>query len=388
MKVSFKNKKREVLAANLELPNGKVKAYAIFAHCFTCSKNLNAVRNIARSLTAEGIALLRFDFTGLGNSDGDFENTNFSSNVEDIYRAAEYLESEYEAPQLLIGHSLGGAAVLFAASQIHSVKAVVTIGAPFGPGHISHMFTGSMAEINTKGEAEVNIGGRPFLVRKQFIDDVMSADAESVISKLRTALLVLHSPQDRIVEIENASKIYTHAHHPKSFVSLDGADHLLSDKEDSLYAGHIISAWASRYLVNNNPDDQAKENIAPVTVVLEGDTYTSNVYAGDHTIIADEPISLGGDNMGPGPFELLLSSLGTCTAMTLRMYLNRKKWDVNKITVHLNGQKENDTYVIYRALAIEGNIDDKQRNRLEEIADKCPVHKTLTNDIEVKPWKA
>lgn len=388
MKVSFNNSIGGQLAANLELPKtGSIKAYAIFAHCFTCNKNLTAVKNIARSLTAEGIALLRFDFTGLGNSSGDFEDTNFSTNVEDLYSAAQFLSDNYEAPKLLIGHSLGGAAVIFAASNIPSIEAVATIGAPFGPGHIKHMFTGKMNEINSKGEASVNIGGRPFLVKKQFIDDVSNADVSSVFNKLKVALLVLHSPQDRVVEIDNASKIYLNAHHPKSFVSLDGADHLLSDKKDSRYTGQVISAWASRYLsseINDEPNKSPRK--APVSVSLDGPSFTSEITIGEHSIIADEPLSVGGLNLGPTPFDLLISSLGTCTAMTLRMYLNRKKWDVSKIQVHLKGEKSGDDFVISRALEIEGNLDEDQRSRLEQIADKCPVHKTLLGNILIEPW--
>lgn len=249
MKISFLNEAGVLLAANLDLPkNNTVRAYAIFAHCFTCSKNLTAIRNISRALNEVGIGLLRFDFTGLGSSEGDFENTNFSTNLADIYAAASYLEQNYLAPKILIGHSLGGAAVLFATSNIASIEATVTIGAPYGPGHITHMFKHKLQEIKEEGITQVNIGGRPFSVRKQFLDDILAVDVESAFKNMNKALLIFHSPQDRIVEIENASKIYRHAKHPKSFISLDGADHLLSDKSDSSYVGKVIASWVERYI--------------------------------------------------------------------------------------------------------------------------------------------
>ena len=390
MKVSFKNNEGINLAASLDIPKGRaVKAYAIFAHCFTCSKNLSAVRNISRAMKGEGIAVLRFDFTGLGNSEGDFSDSNFSSNVEDLLSAASFLEANYAAPKLLIGHSLGGAAVLFAAGQIPSVEAVATIGAPFGPGHVQHMFDHRLDEIEKTGAAEVNIGGRPFLVKKQFVDDIQQADTKSVLSALDVALLILHSPQDRIVEIDNASKIYLEAMHPKSFVSLDGADHLLSDKSDSLYVGKVISAWASRY-INLDVDESKTDNNgisrAPVTVVLQGSGFTTEVYAKDHAFIADEPVDLGGQNLGPGPFDLLLSSLGTCTAMTLRMYADRKKWPLEEVKVHLRSAREDGIFKIYRALEVDGDLDAEQTQRLQEIADKCPVHKAISGEVSVVQW--
>lgn len=387
MKVSFTNQNGELLAARLEVPkNSPVKAYAIFAHCFTCSKNLSAVRNIAKALTKSGFGVLRFDFTGLGDSEGDFENTNFSTNVNDLSAAAQFLTNQYLAPQLLIGHSLGGAAVLFAANKIKSIEAVVTIGAPFGPGHVSHLFDSSINQIEETGVAQVSIGGRPFTVRKQFLDDIATADIKSILKQLNKSILILHSPQDRIVEIENASKIYINAHHPKSFISLDGADHLLSDPNDSKYVGEVISAWASRYITfseeQNNQNTQKR--IAPVTVTINGSSYTTDILTADHHIIADEPIELGGNNLGPDPFKLLLSSLGACTAITLRMYINRKKWSVSSINIHLDSSKEEDTFVIHRSLEFTGDLDETQLKRLHEIANRCPVHKTLLHQIEIR----
>ena len=247
-KITFKNSNGIFLAAKLELPENEPKAYAIFAHCFTCNKNLTAVRTIGKTLNEKNIAVLRFDFTGLGESEGDFENTNFSSNVEDLYSAAEYLELNYKAPSLLIGHSLGGSAVLYASANMPSIKAIATIGAPASPSHVSHIFKNSIEEINTSGKATVSIGGRPFTIKKQFMEDINSKNIHKSLEKFRDSLLILHSPQDTIVGIDNAAEIYKAARHPKSFISLNGADHLLSNKEDSKYVGNIIAIWADRYL--------------------------------------------------------------------------------------------------------------------------------------------
>ena len=386
MKVTFENTTRQTLAALLDLPkNQPVRAYAIFAHCFTCSKNLNAVRNISKALTQEGFGVLRFDFTGLGDSEGLFEDTNFSSNVDDLKSAYDFLETNYKIPQLLIGHSLGGAAVLFAAQQLTHIEAIAIVGAPFGPDHVKHLFSRNLKEIDEQGEAQVSIGGRPFNVKKQFVDDIINSDIAKILKNLRKALLILHSPQDQVVEIENAAKIYQHAHHPKSFISLDHADHLLSDKKDSLYVGQVISAWASRYtkLHNLNAQDNSPKVKLDVTVVLEGDHFKTDIFTHNHHLVADEPTSLGGTDLGPAPTQLLLSALGTCTAMTLRMYLNRKKWPVDKIIVHLESEKRDQLNIIYRNLEISGNLDETQRQRLEEIADKCPVHKFITSEVKV-----
>lgn len=387
MKVKILNSQGQALSAYLDLPkSGKVKAYAIFAHCFTCSKSLSAVRNISRAITTEGFGLLRFDFTGLGNSEGDFSDTNFSSNVDDLLKAIEFMAEHYETPQMLIGHSLGGAAVLSATALSPSIKAVATIGAPFGPEHVKHMFDHKLTEIKEAGAAQINIGGRPFLVKKQFVDDLYNTDPDAVLNSLGAALLILHSPQDRIVEIDNASKLYVKASHPKSFVSLDGADHLLSRKADSLYAGQVISAWASRYLETQAVTNEEEEDITlrgQVSVKLSGQGYTTDVHTADHHLIADEPESLGGRNLGPGPFDLLLSSLGSCTAMTLRMYANRKKWDLQDVEVHMTGDRSDEGFTIHREILMEGNLDEAQKTRLKEIADKCPVHKTLEGKISV-----
>lgn len=393
-RLTFKNKEGIELSARLELPiDNYPVAYSIFAHCFTCSKNLNAVSNISQTLAQSGIAVLRFDFTGLGQSQGDFADTNFSSNVDDIVAAADFLKKFYQAPTVLIGHSLGGAAVLMAAQKIESVKAVATIGAPSEPAHVSDQFGYKVDEIEKEGIAKVQLAGRPFTVKKQFLEDIRSTKLKTAIQKLKKALLVLHSPQDKTVSVDNASNIYLAAKHPKSFISLDGADHLLSRKEDSLYVGEVIASWAKRYIdIPKKSPLRTKQQV----VVRTEDTFTTQIKTGNHAFIADEPDSVGGNDFGPNPYELLLASLGACTAMTLRMYANRKKWDLTAVNVHLNhektyskaakaaGEKGNpkqDTFE--RIVELEGDLDDKQKARLLEIANKCPVHRTLHGEIEV-----
>jgi len=393
-KIEFKNNDGELLSARLDFPlESKPHSFAIFAHCFTCSKNLPTVKNIARSLNQNGIAVLRFDFTGLGDSEGEFENTNFSSNVEDLVLAAQYLEQNYQAPSLLVGHSLGGAAVYFAAKELPSIKAIASIGAPSNPKHVAHLFKDNLCIIEEKGIAELKIGGRPFTIKKQFLDDLETKEMKEVLSPLRKAILVLHSPQDDIVGIENAAEIYAAAHHPKSFVTLDGADHLLSNKVDSLYAGNVIANWASRYL-STQETDELKTN-HQVAVRIQGKGYTTEVKAKEHSFLADEPISVGGNNFGPTPYDLLLASLGACTAMTLKMYIDRKEWTVSEIKVHLNHSKDYATDssnaqnsdekidFIDRTIEIKGELTEQQKEKLLSIADKCPVHKTLDSETKV-----
>jgi putative redox protein len=393
-KISFQNKSGYQLAARLELPiDQKAHAYVIFAHCFTCNKNLNAVRNISRALTQNGFGVLRFDFSGLGESEGDFADTNFSSNVDDLIAAAAYLEKEYEAPKLLVGHSLGGAAVLFAAGELPSVEAVATIGAPSSPIHVKHLFQSSLEEIESNQYAEVNIGGRPFRIKKQFVDDLYAQNMADRVKALRKPVLILHSPQDTTVGINNAAEIYGAAMHPKSFVSLDGADHLLSNKADSVYAGNMIAGWATRYLPQEEAPVIKKEKQVTAQIGAEG--FTTEILAGPHSLRADEPIRVGGNDYGPTPYDLLLSSLGACTAMTLRMYADRKKWPLEEVTVHLShskthandcescDQSQSKIDLIEKKIRIKGDLDEKQRQRLLEIADKCPVHKTLHNEIKI-----
>ncbi|MEL6558386.1 MAG: alpha/beta fold hydrolase [Bacteroidota bacterium] len=394
VRIKFPNKEGHQLSARLELPKiGKPISYAVFAHCFTCSKNLNAVGHISDALTHKGIAVLRFDFTGLGQSEGEFSDSNFSSNISDLISAYEYLEAHYEAPQIFIGHSLGGAAVLHTAGQLSKLKAVVTIGAPADPPHVKHLLSTRIEEIEVKGEATVDIGGRPFKIKKQFIDDLEETSGYDKISKLDKALLILHSPQDATVGIDNAAQIYTAAKHPKSFISLDGADHLMTRKEDSLYVGEVISSWVFRYI-----EVEEKENISTegdVVVVTPGTSYTTEIMAGSHSMIADEPKEVGGKDLGPSPYDYLTAALGACTSMTLRMYADHKKWDLQEVRVHLTHNKrhkadcedcENDKSKIDhfdREIELEGDLSDEQRKRLLEIADRCPVHRTLHGEVVV-----
>ena len=395
LKVSFKNKNQELLAGRLELPkNRQPHNFALFAHCFTCNKNLNAVRNIGRALTDAGFGVLRFDFTGLGESDGDFENTNFSGNVDDLIVAATFLKENYMAPTLLIGHSLGGAAVIFAAAQIPSVKAVAVINSPSNPSHIMHLLKSSAGEIIQNGKAVVNLAGRDFTIKKQFLDDLKDKPLTEVVSDFGKALLILHSPQDTTVGIKNAEEIFKAARHPKSFVSLDGADHLLSKKADSQYVGNVIAGWASRYV--DIPAEEELLSAKEVVASLDSeDKFTTNLKLGDHYFIADEPTDFGGNNFGPSPYQYLSAGLAACTAMTIQMYARRKKWEVLNVTVHINHNKdyaldcencENDSAKIdtfTREITLEGSLSAEQKKRLLEIADKCPVHKTLHSVTQI-----
>lgn len=390
----FKNSDGLELSARLELPiDRKPVSYAIFAHCFTCNKNLTAVTNITRELTNSGFAVLRFDFTGLGESEGDFSETNFSSNIDDLVCAADYLSTNYGEPTLIVGHSLGGAASIFAAAIINSIKAVATIGAPSSPDHVKHLFKEDITKIETLGSAKILLAGRPFEVKKQFLDDISSKNMKATLANLNKAILIMHSPQDTTVGISNAAEIYTNAKHPKSFVTLDGADHMLMNSRDSKYAGQVISGWVSRYV-----DTEEVKKLRPKKTVLAriGSTgFTTDIQSGNHSITADEPLSVGGDDFGPNPYDLLMSSLGACTAMTMRMYADRKGWAIDEIIVHLSHEKQHvkdcqdcDTtsgYIdkIEKEIEIIADLDSEQKQRLLEIADKCPIHRTLHNEVKV-----
>lgn len=395
------------LSGLLESPESDVKFYALFAHCFTCGKDIAAASRISRALVSKGIAVLRFDFTGLGNSDGDFANSNFSSNIQDLIAAADFLRTEYKAPRLLIGHSLGGAAVLGVAQHVEEAMAVVTIGAPSDAAHVAHNFALQLDDIEQNGKAEVNLAGRVFTIEKQFLDDIKRYDT-SHIGQLRKALLVMHSPIDSTVKIGEAEKIYQAALHPKSFVSLDDADHLLTNKRDAEYAADVIAAWSGRYIdsqgnhvVSNHASREnataAKNNVAKGHVLVEekNHKFTQHVSTNSHYWLADEPTNVGGNNMGPDPYEHLLAGLGACTAMTLRMYAVRKNLAIQHIKVKLTHscdyqqdcqQCENQSHgieAIVREISYEGKLDTAQQARLLEIADKCPVHKTLHSNVTV-----
>jgi putative redox protein len=386
------------LAAALDLPDGSPQAYALFAHCFTCGKDVLAAKRIAVALAEKGIAVLRFDFTGLGSSEGDFANATFSSNVADLARAANVLREKKKAPAILIGHSLGGAAILAAAAKIPEAKAVVTIAAPSDPAHVTGLFKDHVGDIKKDGEAKVSLAGRPFTIKRAFLDDVAEQNLMAAIAGLHKALLVMHSPTDDTVGIDNATRIFVAAKHPKSFVSLAGADHLLSQRRDSAYVADVIAAWAARYL-DPQTADAAADGEAPRKVVVRETRvgkFQNTVTVGPHHLLADEPESAGGDDSGPGPYDYLLAALGACKSMTMRLYADRKSFPLERATVTLNHSKihakdceECDTREgmldqIEVAIGLEGEaLDADKRKRILEIADKCPVHRTLTSEIRI-----
>jgi putative redox protein len=397
-KFQFEGEGGHQLAAALDLPDGEPHAYALFAHCFTCGKDVLAARRIAIALAAKGIATLRFDFTGIGSSEGDFANSTFSSNVADLVRAAEHLRQTRSAPAILIGHSLGGAAILAAAGQIPEARAVITIAAPSDPAHVTGLFADHVDNIRAQGQAQVALAGRPFTIKREFLDDVAENGLMEKIKTLHKALLVMHSPTDDTVGIDNATRIFVAAKHPKSFVSLAGADHLLSDRRDSAYVADMIAAWATRYV-----DFAAAKHVTEAVdkprqaVVRETRTskFQNTVTIGPHQMLADEPHSAGGDDTGPGPYDFLLASLGACKSMTMRMYADRKSFPLERATVTLNHSKiyakdcaecetkEGMLDQIEVAIGLEGPLDADQRKRIIEIADRCPVHRTLTSEIRI-----
>ena len=392
----FSNAAGERLAALLDSPIEPPRAYALFAHCFTCGKDIRAAKRIAEALTALGIAVLRFDFTGLGSSEGEFGNTTFSSNVADLIAAADALRRTRRAPAILIGHSLGGAAVLAAAADVAEARAVVTIAAPCDPAHVVGLFKDRIGEIDTAGGIDVNLAGRAFRISRAFLDDVNQQKLRDRIGALHKALLVFHSPTDDIVGIENATYIFTAAKHPKSFVSLAGADHLLSRRSDATYVANVIRAWAERYLdVVDIGRDLPSEAGVTVQETRAG-RFQQEVRTGRHRFLADEPVDVGGLDSGPGPYDLVLAGLGACTSMTLRLYAERKAVPLDRVTVRLGHSrihavdcencetKEGMIDRIDRVITLAGDLNEEQRIRLIEIADKCPVHRTLTSEIDIR----
>ncbi|WP_343562547.1 bifunctional alpha/beta hydrolase/OsmC family protein [Kiloniella sp. b19] len=399
-KLTFTGHGGEQLAGALEKPvQGKPRGYALFAHCFSCGKDIAAASRISKALVDQGFAVLRFDFTGLGDSEGDFGNTNFTTNVQDLVAAAGVLKDSYEPAMLLIGHSLGGAAVLAASGYLPDVRAVVTIGAPASPDHVLHHLEKEMAAIEEQGSAPVKLGPRTFNIRKQFLDDISSHSLKTKIRTMNKALLVFHSPHDTTVNIDEARKIFKAASHPKSFVSLDNADHLLTRKADANYVANTIAAWAERYLDVKERDKRPAVKSGQVLVEEENRAFTRKVTTDHHQWLADEPEAMGGENLGPDPYEMLLASLGACTSMTIRMYAGRKNWPLEDVRVELShhrehlddcadncddGKKTKQLDVIERRIALSGPLDQSQQARLMEIAHKCPVHKTLHGTIVVR----
>ncbi|HSM67745.1 MAG TPA: alpha/beta fold hydrolase [Ilumatobacteraceae bacterium] len=396
-RITFPGSHGAELAARLDLPAGPAKAFALFAHCFTCGKDIHAASRVANALTDVGFGVLRFDFTGLGMSGGEFANTNFTSNTEDLVAAADWLRSTHRSPQVLIGHSLGGAAVLAVAASIPEVRAVATIGAPASPEHVTGVFESSLEEIEASGEACVQLAGRPFTIRRQFVDDLRRHVVTERVATMRKALLVLHSPIDNTVGIDNAAEIFLAARHPKNFVSLDGADHLLSDPNDAAFAASMIGAFADRYIVDESGALDAPRASAPVVVAETSQgPFLNHVVVGQHRLLADEPESIGGYDAGPSPYDYLGIALGACTSMTLRMYADRKKLPLDRVSVEVtHGKVHADDCVecasdgrlvgrtgmidrFERVVRVDGeDLTDQDRAKLLEIADKCPVHRTL-----------
>lgn len=396
-KITFTGSQGDELAARLDLPPGQPVALALFAHCFTCSKDIAAASRISSGLVAEGFGVLRFDFTGLGSSQGEFANTNFTSNVHDLVAAADMLRTRYQAPSLLVGHSLGGAAVLAAASRIPEATAVATIAAPSDPAHVAAVFSAdALREIDDVGEAQVELAGRPFTISRQFLEDIGGQRLDDAIGSLRRALLVMHSPVDNIVDVDHARRIYQSARHPKSFISLDGADHLLTNRSDSAYVARLLAAWASRYVAQPTPAADALPRQEGEVVVETSDTgdFAQTVFAGRHVLLADEPPGVG-DDTGPTPYDFLLAGLGACTSMTLGMYARREGLPLEHVRVTLTHERTHSDDCanadetlcrieqINRRIEMTGDLDDEQRARLLDIADKCPVHRTLEGDLRV-----
>ena len=397
----FPNAHGQQLTGLLESPRSEPVAYALFAHCFTCSKESRAAKRIAEALAARGIAVLRFDFTGLGSSEGDFANTDFSSNVGDLVAAADHLRLVRRAPSLLVGHSLGGAAVLAAAARLPEVRAVATIAAPSDPGHVAQLFGDRIDEIRDRGEGEVVLAGRTFCIRREFLDDAAEQSLLTQVARLGRALLILHAPGDQLVSIDSAGRIFEAARHPKSFVSLDDADHLLTRRRDAVYAAEVIAAWAARYIGTDAPEPDPAEEPRAVEVTETGvGAFQQEVTVGPHRFLADEPLSAGGLDTGPSPYDLLLAALGTCTAMTLRLYADRKSLPLTGVSVRLQHStihasdcatwETADGRIdrIDRVITIEGDLDETQHARLLEIADKCPVHRTLHSEIDIRTTSA
>ncbi len=377
------------LTGHLEAPEGTPRGWAIFAHCFTCGKDSRAAVHIARALSRAGIGVLRFDFAGTGIASSAEEAVSFASDVDDLRAAAEAMAAAGMPPALLVGHSLGGTAAIVAAAALPDVAAVVTIGAPADLQHILRVFRpGDLDAIASEGEASVEIAGRPFLIRRTFLETVERADIEKSIAALRRPVLVMHSPVDQVVGIEHASRIFVASRHPKSFVSLDTADHLLTDVDDANYASAMVAAWASRFLPPLAADlpqvEAAKGVVASETLAGK---FQLTVRSGEHTLFADEPESVGGLGSGLSPYELVSAGLAACTVMTMRLYANRKGFPLERATTSVRHEKVADIMPpdrFTRTIVLDGPLSDDQRARILEIADRCPVDLTLVRGSDVQ----
>lgn len=382
------------LTARLDLPDGEPVATALFAHCFVCGGDDQPVARISRALTEQGLAVLRFDFTGLG-AEGGAERA--AVGLPDLVAAAGYLRQHHRAPAFLVGHSLGGSALLAAAAQIPEARAVATINAPSDPRRVKGLL-GESPRLE-EGIATATLGHRRFGMHGAMLDALQEEQLLAAVRELRKALLVFHAPFDEVVAIDNARTLYQAAMHPKSFLSLDTADHLISDRADAAYIAHVLAAWATRYLHGAPPAPLVgTEQHAPHRVAVQESgpgRLAQRIHVGHHRLRADEPLKLGGKDTGPTPYDLLLAALGACTSMTLRLYADRKDWPLQDVRVDLRHTKIHakdcetcDTQVgkvdrIERTVHLAGPLDDEQRARLLEIADRCPVHRTLESEVVV-----
>lgn len=400
-RITFTNPSGQMLSARLDLPEGGCRFYALYVHCFTCSKDLLPASRICRFLAAQGIGVLRFDMTGLGASEGDFAETNFETNIGDILSAVEAMTRASKEPSLLIGHSLGGTAAIVASGHIPSLKAVVSINAPSHPRHVKKRFLDQEDKIVKEGSAEVMVEGRPFVIKKHFLEALEETDMQTILQNLTVPLLVMQAPDDSIVHQQNGFDLFAAAKNPKSFCALPGADHLLTDLKSSEYVASMIKAWSAPYIAETHGTLSSSPIESVVVAENKKGKFTQDVTWGEHIFRADEPVEIaGGLGTGPSPYDFLTAALGACTSMTLRMYADLKKIPVEHISVRVQHHKEDrpeekeilttlplkkpdQMDVFSREISIEGPVTAEQKASLLTIAEKCPVHKTLSRRSEI-----